>query len=154
MQLTTSSTSFGRKRRNNPTERYGSSILLFLESVFHASHQRWKCNTLLNYDDPLIVGFHVNDILQVKPRKPEAEASRGKLHICQKRKLALRNVSALRPCFTHMTSSIGAKHLHLPLCYWQHFSRLFSLLSFLCCFSLLSFSQLSTCLNLHNLEVF
>lgn len=100
MQLTTSSTSFGTKRRKNPTERYGSSILLFLESVFHASHQRSKWNTLLN-DDPLIVGSHVNDILQVKPRKVEAEVSRGKVHMSQEK-------IGLKKCF----STLAILHTH------------------------------------------
>ena len=40
--------------------------------------------------------------IQVEPGKPGAEVSTGKLPICQKNKLAYRNVSALRPCYTRM----------------------------------------------------
>ena len=53
-------------------------------------------------------------LIQVEPGKPGAEVSKEKLPICQKNKLAYRNVSALRPCFACVTVSIIVRNISIP----------------------------------------
>ena len=55
-------------------------------------------------------------LIQVEPGKPGAEVSKEKLPICQKNKLADRNVSALRPCFACVTVSIIVRNISIPAC--------------------------------------
>ena len=139
------STSFGTKRRKNPTERYGSSILLFLESVFHASHQveeeytseRWSLDRWFSckwhFTSKAAQGggksFKRESTYVTRKNWPKEMFQHFGHASHTWRAASVPNIS-IYPSATGSSS--------------HDFSRLFSLLSF---------SQLSTCLNLHNLEV-
>lgn len=74
----------------------------------------WSKIRNINID---IIWFHtyIYMLIQVEPGKPGAEVSKEKLPIlCQKNKLAYRNVFALRPCFACVTVSIIVRNISIP----------------------------------------